>query len=351
MSQSRRFGSITFGAVKSAVRRVLTAVAWLALMAAIGLGGAGIVNAMDHQPGTAARAELTSVGDGEVEPLLDAATVDLSALADQVAALGVQARGALAALNGVDTSTVDDALAAGNRLVADLRVRTSALRRQLAAVPYVGTPIEPIMLSADVAARHAALVAAIDATDGLDVAWERLTLGSVSATRMSALLAQHDDLVVKAAERGRAAKYDEAMTLLDQADATIEQARQLRNQLANTVDVTVLDQWLDRNADYDKALRGLYKVISKVGSRVTDAVRTAIAAERAAKDRLPPDTRGLVVIMAEIGRGGLNGAVIAIEEARGKLLDAIAASGPAAAEPGSTAEPGSSAGPGTSAAP
>ena len=80
--------------------------------------------------------------------------------------------------------------------------------------------------------------------------------------------------------------------------------------------MTVLDQWLDRNAAYDRALRDLYTVIPKVGSRVTDAVRKAIAAEQAAKDRLPPDTRGLVVIMAEIGRGGMNGAVIAIEEAR-----------------------------------
>jgi hypothetical protein len=319
--------------------------AWLGLMVAVGLGGAGIVNAMDHQPGTAARAELTSVGDGTVVPLLDAATADLSALADQVATLGVQARGALAALNGVDTSTVDKAIVAGNRLVSDLRQRASALRRDLAAVPYVGTPSVSIVLATDVASRHAALVAAVNATEGLDDDWERLTLGSISATRLSGLLARHDDLVVQAAARGRAARYDQAVTLLNQADATIAQARTLRDQLANTVDVTVLDQWLDRNADYDVALRNLYKALSKVGSRVTDAVRKAIAAERAAKDRLPPDTRGLVVIMAEIGRGGMNGAVISIEETRAKLIDAIAASGPASAEPGSSAVPAASAAP------
>jgi hypothetical protein len=343
MSLSHRLGSITFGSVKSAVRRVLATVGWLVLLVAIGLGGAGIVNAMDHQPGTAARAELTWIGDRDVVPMLDSATTDLSALADQVAALGVQARGALAALNGVHTTTVDEAIAAGNRLVADLRLRTSALRRELTVVPYVDTPSAPIALSASVAARHAALVAAIDATEGLDDAWERLTLGSISATRMSELLATHDDLVARAAQRGRAARYDEALALLDQADATIIQARRLRDQLANTVDVTVLDQWLDRNADYDHALRGLYQVISKVGSRVTDTVRKAIAAEQAAKNRLPPDTRGLVVIMAEIGRGGMNGAVIAIEETRSTLIDAIAASNPATAEPGSSAEPAASA--------
>jgi hypothetical protein len=323
----RRFGAITFGTIKAAIRRLVMTVAWIALMVAIALGAAGIVNAMDHEPGTPARAELTSRGDREVEPMLDAATADLSALADQVAALGVQARGALAALNGAQTTTVDDAIASGNKLVADLRVRASALRRQLAAVPYVNTPVVAISLSGDLASRHSGLVAALDATDGLDDAWERLTLGSVSATRMSVLLARHDDLVLRAAERGRAAAYAEAEGLLDQADATITEARGLRNQLANTVDVTVLDQWLDRNADYDVALRNLYKAISTVKGKVTDAVRTAIAAEQAAKDRLPPDTRGLVVIMAEIGRGGMNGAVIAIEEARGKLISAIDASG------------------------
>jgi hypothetical protein len=324
----RGLRAITFGTIKTAVRRLIATVAWVAVMVVIALGAAGIVNAMDHHPGTPSRAELTSRGDREVEPLLDTATVDLSALSDQVAALGVQARGALAALNGADTSIVDGAIASGNRLIDDLRARAFAIRRELSAVPYVNTPGVSIVLSDEVASRHAALLAALDATDGLDEAWARLTLGSISATRMSAMLAQHDDLVTRAAERGRAARYDEAAALLDQADATISAARKLRDQLANTVDVTVLDQWLDRNADYDVALRGLYKAISTVKGKVTDSVRQAIAAEQAAKDRLPPDTRGLVVIMAEIGRGGMNGAVIAIEEARGKLISAIQAAGP-----------------------
>jgi hypothetical protein len=56
---------------------------------------------------------------------------------------------------------------------------------------------------------------------------------------------------------------------------------------------------------------------------------------------LPPDTRGFVVILAEIARGGLNEAAIGIEETRGRLnlavdrsvaLDRLA--GPDAAEAG-----------------
>ena len=66
---------------------------------------------------------------------------------------------------------------------------------------------------------------------------------------------------------------------------------------------------------------------------MTDDVRDAIAAERAAKERLPADSRGLILIMAEIGRGGMNHAVIAIEEARGALADGPGARDPASPSP------------------
>jgi hypothetical protein len=108
----------------------------------------------------------------------------------------------------------------------------------------------------------------------------------------------------------------------------------------NTVDVSVLDEWIKRNADYDVALRKLYTAISKVGGKVTEATRAAVKAEAEARKRLPPDTRGLVIIMAEIGRGGMNGAVIAIEEARAKLTDAIeSGSVSPSPEPESSASP------------
>jgi hypothetical protein len=87
--------------------------------------------------------------------------------------------------------------------------------------------------------------------------------------------------------------------------------------------VTTLDSWLDRNAEYDAALRRLYLALDDLGGRVTNEVREARAAERLARDRLPPDGRGMILIMAEIGRGGMNGAVIAIEEVRGALLKAL----------------------------
>jgi hypothetical protein len=309
--------------MREAVRRVAAALVWLVLVIAIALGAAGLVSGTDHLPGTPARLELTYEHDREVEAALDVASDGLVELADTVAALGVQARGALAALNGSEIQTVEAAIAEGDGLLDEVVLRTISLRLHLAAVPYLARTDTDMLVSNGPVARHASLVAALDATDGLRSAWVRLTSGSVAAIRLSSLLDLHDQQVVAAAELGRAAEYEDAIVVLDEADATIASSRALRNQLANTVDVAVLDEWLDRNAAYDVALRDLYAEYATVGNTVTQALRDAIAAEAAARNELPPDTRGLVVIMAEIGRGGMNGAVIAIEEARGRLTAAI----------------------------
>ena len=102
----------------------------------------------------------------------------------------------------------------------------------------------------------------------------------------------------------------------------IAQARDLRDDLAGSTDVATLTTWIDRNAAYDAALRRLYDALLDSDGRVTDRVRSAFEGEQAARRQLPPDTRGLVVIMSDIARGGLNQAVIAIEEARGALSSA-----------------------------
>ncbi|MGP1675150.1 MAG: hypothetical protein ACTS8Z_08055, partial [Candidatus Limnocylindrales bacterium] len=72
------------------------------------------------------------------------------------------------------------------------------------------------------------------------------------------------------------------------------------------------------------ALRTLYVAVRAADGRVNAAVRRAMAAEAAAKTRLPPDTRSLVLIMAEIGRGGMNASAIAIEQAHQDLVEALA---------------------------
>ena len=72
--------------------------------------------------------------------------------------------------------------------------------------------------------RHAALVDALDGTDGLDADWARLSAGSVAATKMSGYLAEHDRLIAEAAKQGRLAKYDAAIALIDKASAQLAAA-------------------------------------------------------------------------------------------------------------------------------
>jgi hypothetical protein len=312
----------------SGLRSLFGAIVWLLIVVVIALGAAGLVTALDHPPGSDGRPDVPTPGDAEVVKQLDAAETDLTALADQVEALGSTARAALAALNGADIPAGEAAIEQGDQLVAGIVSRTELLRRRLAAVPYVGTPEAGLNVSDDVIARHAALVDALDAVDGLDLDWDRLTVGAVAATQMSGLLAEHDRLVIAAADRGVNAKYASAIKVLDDAKEQIAAARALRDRLSATVDVSVLDEWLKRNETYDVALQNLYKAISKVGSKVTKATKAAVAAEAEARAQLPPDTRGLVLIMSEIGQGGMSRAVIGIEEARAKLTDALDAANP-----------------------
>jgi hypothetical protein len=306
-----------------ALRSFLAALGWLAAVVVIALGAAGIVTAMDAPPEAGSRPELTARGDAAVTPALDAIESDLDALAADIEALGTQARGALAALSGSDIETVEAAIAEGDTILDRIGRRTASIAADLRDVPLLGTPAAEFEVSTAVRERAARLTTALGSTRDLDDAWERLTTGSVAATRMAGLLAAHDEAVLAAARLGREARYSRAIRALEGATAAIDDARRLRNVLANTVDVSTLDEWLDRNADYDAALSELYRALRDVGGRVTNDVRDAIAAEKAAKERLPGNASGLVLIMSDIGRGGMNGAVIAIEEARGRIADAL----------------------------
>jgi hypothetical protein len=117
--------------MRELARRVAAAVVWLALVVAIALGAAGLVSGADHPPGSTARPELTWARDGDADAALDAVTGQLSVLADQVAALGVQARGALAALNGTEPGEGREELT--HEAADGLRAMGSGARRSIRA--------------------------------------------------------------------------------------------------------------------------------------------------------------------------------------------------------------------------
>ena len=268
------------------------------------------------------RSGRTGHGDALANASLDVVEADMRALSASVAALGDQARVILASLSSNETDAVDAATATGTQLVADIDAQTEPIRDALEVVPVVGSRAAAYELSPETIARHASYVDGLKSTEAIESAWTRLTVGALSANRLSALLAAHDQAVVDAAAAGRKGQYPTALKHLDDADAAIADAKTLRDRLKATVDVTTLDEWLDRSGDYDVALRALYDTVRRGASNTQ--IREAMRKEQAAKDRLPPDTRSLVLIMADIGQGGINEAAIDIEQAKADLDEALA---------------------------
>ena len=97
-----------------------------------------------------------------------------------------------------------------------------------------------------------------------------------------------------------------------------------RQRLAGPTDVSTLTAWLDRNAAYDAAVRDLYQSLRRCqGPRHGQGAGGVRRRDRRPAPGSPADTRGLTVIMGEVAQGGLNQAVISIEEVRGSLAAAI----------------------------
>ena len=314
------------------------AVAWIVTVGLLAIGSAGLGTTLDHPPSALGRPELTWAGDSAVQPELDGATTDLAAIKAEVDELGLLGRAALASIAGQQFDTLDQVVNEGNVIVLDLRRSSAGLRSRLSSLPTTGADavlrLSPVTLN-----RFQRLVDAADLTDGLADNWVRLTLGSVSAVELSTLLETHDARVIEAIEASRARRFDEAIALIDEATAQVDEAYDLRNDLANTVDVATLDEWLRRNREYDVAVKRLFVASAASPDRLTDEIRDAQAAEEAARAQLPQTTRGLVIIMGEIGRGGLNQAVIGIEAVRGQLSAALVDLGVPEPEPVASPSP------------
>jgi hypothetical protein len=304
------------------LRSIGLRLAWLVCALVLAFGTAGIVGGMAHEPGTSARSELTWAADQRILPGLTTAAADLGALTQDVDSLGDLGTGALLAVNDGNTTALARAVRDGDDVLARIESETLALRAKLATLPGVGPGAEG-RLGGAALRRYQTLTGALDATAGLSASWDRLTASSLGALRLRTTLADHDQATAAAAKLGTAAKYAQAIAKLGDSDAAIADARRQRDAMAASVDVAILTEWIDRNADYDKALRALYQVLRTSGSKVTAAVEKAYRAEQAARALLPGDTRALIVIMSDVARGGLNQAVIAIEEAKGRLTDAL----------------------------
>ena len=308
--------------IQRRIDRAVFLIVWLFVMTLMAFGSAGIVAGIDHAPGTPARAELTWTYDTAIELELDESIRQLRKIALQLDEVGTLARGSLAAIAANKTQTLDDALAEGTTLLTQVDDATVAMSLRLGRSPGIG-PYQDLLLSGTNQQLHALLLTGLESTENLSANWAALVKGTADATQLTGLLAEHDKLIVSAIDAAIDRKFKTAIGRIDAASDELNKAGKIRDALRARTDVSTLSEWLRRNEDYDTALRRLYVISAKSPTKVTDALRRALAEERKARAQLPGDPSGLVIIISDVSRAGLNQTVSAIERARTRLGDTI----------------------------
>ena len=304
--------------------RALRGVVWTVLFAVLAAGGAGLLGQAWHAPGSPVRAELTYAGDAALDARLDVGTQQLTEIAAEVEKLAAEARIALEQVASSDPTQLREALQRGGQAAGTIEASTAALRDSLAGLPGDGEAAV-LEFSNDMLVRRSAMLTAIDAASSLAGHWRQVAAHATEVANLTALFSRHDTTVLEAAARGRRSKWAEAVAILDEALLTVADVQSLRVRLIAGSDGTVLDEWIQRNADHDAALRALYAALDASGGIVTTPeVQARMRDQEKAFARLPPDRRTIVVIVAEVTRNGLTQAVVAIDDAHGRIDEALA---------------------------
>jgi hypothetical protein len=314
--------SATTAPAVSRAGSVAAGLAWTLLAAAVALGAAGLDGTLLHPPGGPSRAELTYAGDRALGARLDAASKTLTNIADNVDSMATASKAALAAISSADATALQANLERGNGAAVLISSATLDLRQSLAGLPGDG-PDAIVQFSNATLVRRAEILAAMDAALTLAESWSAVTSKSLDAARVTSLLQVHDQTILDATTLGTKADYADAVAKIETAKITLTDIGSLRNELAAAGEVTVLDEWIAVHQRYDDALEALYKAISVARGRNTLAVQAAKRAELNARQQLPADNRAIVVIVAQIAQAGLNQAVLAINDAQGRIERAL----------------------------
>jgi hypothetical protein len=287
----------------------------------VALGAAGLTGQLTHPPGGATRAELTFSGDHALAARLDDATTRLRDVAANVDTMADAAKAALGAISVADATSLKTNLERGNGAAVLISTATLDLRSSLAGLPGDG-PDAATQFSNATLVRRAQILASIDAAISLAEQWQNVTGRSVDAARVVSLMQQHDTTILSATALGRTSAYADAVALIDQARIMVADVQSLRDQLVNTGDLTVLDEWVERSRNYDISLEALYKDLIISHGKNTLIVQADYRQEKIAREQLP-NGGAITVIVAEIARGGLNQAVLAIDDARRRIDAAL----------------------------
>jgi hypothetical protein len=320
---------------RPSIRRGIGATArglgWALLLVVLAASGAGLVGLAWHAPGSPARAELTYVGDAELGARLDSAQATLESISSDVERLATEAKTALEDVTSPDPTRLQAGLARGDAIAASIDDKAHGLAASLGDLPG-GEPDAVLRYSNATLVRRAAILAAIEAASGLAANWQTVAARAADTSKLTDLISEHDSTVLRGIQHGLNSKFKSAVTTIDDALGVMATIESLRKRLV-AADDTVLDEWIQRTKNYDLALQHLYAALVRSKGNVTIEVQSARREERDAFDQLPPDRRTILLIISEVTRNGLTQAVLAIDDARGRLDDALTDVNAAASPP------------------
>jgi hypothetical protein len=309
------------------LRRAVRLAGWMAVAAALALGGAGLIGQLSHPPGDDHRAELTYSADVALTARLDSVAAQLTDVGTIVDGLSGDARNALVAVASGDGAAVRSALDEGTSRASSAESSVAAIRAGLVGLPGDGPNAATEYANATLA-RRATLIAALDSVTGLSDLWGSVTARAGDAATLTLAIRDHDADVAAAATLGVQAQYTPAIAKLDAARTILLQIQELRQAFVSSADQTVLDDWITSHGNYDVALRALYRALKASGGKRNPIVDADYVQENVARAALPADNRAIVVIVAEVSQAGLTQAIVAIEGARGRIDQALEAASP-----------------------
>ena len=293
---------------------------WTALLVVIALAGAGLAVAADRPHNPNSRPELTWRADRAAQPWISALVSELEIVDAHALQLSRHGRDVLGRLTALDVEGMNTALAAGDPVSAEVTVELG----RLAILSGQAEPaVEEWRLGPSTRARFDQLGVAAASAQQLTASWQEVGAHSRRVGGLIDSLFRHDGLVFRATTAGRNANWDDALLLLEQAKGPLGEATEIRNGLATRLNTDTLDDLLDRYRSYDAALTAMYAYIRDTGLRDGpdfDVLEQDVAT---AQEALPPNSSAMRVIVAEAAGPPLTDALVAIEAARGEILEAL----------------------------
>lgn len=293
---------------------------WTAVLVVVCFGGAGLVTAVDRPHTEEQRPELSWTADRAAQPWLDQLLDRLEEVEPRVAALSNAGRRVLIGAAALQPSLLEEAIDLGHdesRLLSQALSEVTAVR---AAPPpdldtwRLGDARRDLLTRMD---------EAIAASEPLPDTWRRMADTGGLAIRFSDSLRDHDELVLQAMAAGTEARWSDALALLEEARLSLDAATAAGEQLAPAGSAPTLDELLARHAEHDAALVALYEYVERTDppdEAVLDGLRSRVDA---AQPALPTPADIEQAAVAEAAGRPLGDDLAAIEEARGRVADAL----------------------------